>query len=101
MIHLGGLADVKVLSQLPGRHLPAAYGGGIDNAGTLTVINCTLSDNSATGAQGFGGGIYSYGCVAHRQHSVRKLFRQRGRHPQRRGTLMITDRPACRCLCNA
>jgi hypothetical protein len=35
----------------------AQFGGGISNAGTLTVSGCTLSGNSATD----GGGIYNYG----------------------------------------
>jgi parallel beta-helix repeat protein/predicted outer membrane repeat protein len=34
------------------------HGGGIASFGTLTVNNCTLAGNSATGD---GGGIYSYG----------------------------------------
>jgi hypothetical protein len=38
----------------------AAQGGGIANGGTLTVSNCTLSGNSATG---FGGGLVNYGSL--------------------------------------
>jgi CSLREA domain-containing protein len=38
----------------------ATYGGGIANAGVLAVTNCTLSNNSAvTSGQGFGGAIYT------------------------------------------
>lgn len=37
----------------------AHWGGGIWNQGTLTVINSTLSGNSATGSNGAGGGIYN------------------------------------------
>jgi uncharacterized repeat protein (TIGR01451 family) len=41
----------------------AAFGGGIYNAGTLTVTNSTISGNSATGLEirvgGAGGGIYN------------------------------------------
>jgi hypothetical protein len=36
-------------------HGMAATGGGIDNAGNLTVKDCTLADNQAVG--GLGGGI--------------------------------------------
>ena len=36
----------------------AASGGGIHNAGTLTLTNSTLSGNSADGS---GGGIYNLG----------------------------------------
>src|SRR5207244_12495534 len=36
---------------------PLQVGGGISNAGTLTVGNCTLTSNSAF--EGGGGGIYN------------------------------------------
>jgi hypothetical protein len=41
----------------------SAYsGGGLANfGGNLTLANCTLSGNSATGTYGFGGGVYSDG----------------------------------------
>jgi hypothetical protein len=39
------------------------YGGGIYNAGTLTVTNCTLSGNWASGFFGEGGGIYNVGTL--------------------------------------
>ena len=42
----------------------AGAGGGIySNYGTLTVTNCTLSGNSATGYLGSGGGIHSSGTL--------------------------------------
>jgi len=41
----------------------AASGGGIDNSGTLTVSNCTLTGNSATGYEGGGGGIFNSGTL--------------------------------------
>jgi predicted outer membrane repeat protein len=37
--------------------VPNVYGGGINNLGTLTVTDCTFSNNSASG----GGGIYNDG----------------------------------------
>ena len=46
-----------------------AVGGGIDNAGTLTVSNCTISGNIALGAVagsagvGYGGGIANFGTL--------------------------------------
>jgi Domain of unknown function (DUF4214) len=40
-----------------------SYGGGIYNAGTLTVSNCTLSNNGAAGEAGDGGGIYNKGTL--------------------------------------
>lgn len=36
-------------------------GGGIYNAGTLTLHNCTVSGNSTAYSPGFGGGIYNAG----------------------------------------
>ena len=41
----------------------ADIGGGIDNSGTLTLTNSTLSDNSAGGGGGLpaGGGLYNFG----------------------------------------
>ncbi len=45
----------------------AGFGGGIDNMGTLTVIDSTLSDNSASTSAleygGSGGGIYNGGTM--------------------------------------
>lgn len=42
------------------RGFTAFSGGGIDNLGTLTVVNSTISDNSAPRIfDGFGGGIYN------------------------------------------
>jgi hypothetical protein len=45
----------------------AGQGGGLENAGTLTVSNSTLSGNTASGtgsfAQGSGGGIYNFGTL--------------------------------------
>jgi protocatechuate 3,4-dioxygenase beta subunit len=38
-------------------------GGGIVNAGTLTVTNSTISGNSASGGQLYGGGIYNIGTL--------------------------------------
>jgi hypothetical protein len=35
----------------------SGWGGGIENYGTLTVMNSTLANNSATGGGGYGGGI--------------------------------------------
>lgn len=37
----------------------AAEGGGIDNLGTLSISNCSLSFNTATSTSSAGGGIYN------------------------------------------
>ncbi len=46
----------------------SSYGGGITNAGTLTVADCTISGNSAPGGSGEfgdgGGGIFNLGTLA-------------------------------------
>jgi streptogramin lyase len=51
------IADGQPAQPLPGYPSAAANGGGIYNAGTLTVLNSTLSGNSALND---GGGIYNY-----------------------------------------
>jgi predicted outer membrane repeat protein len=51
-INVGVTVNVSGLTIEKG-NANAIRGGGINNLGTLTVTNCTLSDNSAT----FGGGI--------------------------------------------
>ena len=44
--------------------LVGTVGGGIDNSGTLTVTDCTLSDNSADGLEvNSGGGIFNSGTL--------------------------------------
>jgi hypothetical protein len=48
------------------------FGGGIYNAGTLTVSQCTLSGNSAGG--GDGGGIYNTGTLTVSQSSLSGNF---------------------------
>ena len=63
----GAVIDVAVAepSALPGRRLPYAEadGGGIDNAGTLTVDRVVVADNRADGpvtSDADGAGIYSH-----------------------------------------
>jgi hypothetical protein len=48
----------------------AGEGGGIYNTGTLTVSQCTLSDNSASVLFGVGGGIYNRGTLTVSQCSL-------------------------------
>ena len=69
--------DANVQAQLAGLTITGGLdgsGGGIDNAGTLTVTNSTIANNSATdsyGGPGIGGGIYNAG------HAHRRRYRQR------------------------
>jgi hypothetical protein len=53
------------LSKVTVRNGLARYGGGIYNAGTLTINSSTLSRNSATPSSGHpeGGGIFNYGTL--------------------------------------
>ncbi len=48
------------LSELTLQNGTAGNGGGLDNAGTVTLTNCTLSGNTATN-NGLGGGIFNDG----------------------------------------
>jgi hypothetical protein len=49
-------------STLTGNSAPGGFGGGINNHGTLSVTNSTLTGNSAPG--GFGGGIRNHGTLS-------------------------------------
>jgi uncharacterized repeat protein (TIGR01451 family) len=52
-------------------HGKAGEGGGIYNAGTLTVQNCTLSSNTATGGMNTGGGgIHNDGALTVRNSTL-------------------------------
>jgi hypothetical protein len=59
-----------VNSTLSGNSAPSGFGGGIYNAanGTLTVTNSTFSGNSTT--SGFGGGIYNNGTTVNVTNST-------------------------------
>jgi len=48
---------------LSGNSASVLFGGGIYNCGTLTIANCTLEGNSAIGSNGYGGGIWSEGAL--------------------------------------
>jgi hypothetical protein len=62
IVVLGG-AQV-FLSKLTIRNGSASYGGGIYNAGTLGISDCTVSGNTASGFDASGGGIYNVGRLA-------------------------------------
>jgi len=51
------------LSGLTIQHGDAALGGGIDNSGTLTLNNSTVTQNQAQGMGTGGGGIYNSGIL--------------------------------------
>jgi hypothetical protein len=51
------------LSKLTIRNGSADVGGGINNSGTLTIANSTITGNSATGQQWGGGGIHNSGTL--------------------------------------
>lgn len=54
-------SDFSTISGLTIEDGNATDGGGIENGGTLTVVDCTLSDNEATSE---GGGIYNRGTLS-------------------------------------
>ena len=78
-INAGITAQLKSLTITRGYNLTSQKGGGIYNAGSLTVTDSTLSDNNAAGSDyywvkgndsvstplsAFGGGIYNDGVLA-------------------------------------
>jgi hypothetical protein len=65
----------------------ANRGGGIYNAGTLTVSQCSLSGNSAT----FGGGIYNLGTLTVSQSSLSDNSAGEGGGIRNLGTLMVSQ----------
>ncbi|WP_160115019.1 beta strand repeat-containing protein [Bryocella elongata] len=58
----GGTTVTLINTTITGNSAPGGLGGGILNGGKLTVINSTITGNSASGA-GSGGGIISSGTV--------------------------------------
>lgn len=56
------LSDLTIANGHVGPNTGFLGGGGIfNNFATLTIVNCTLSDNSVSGScQGFGGGIWNF-----------------------------------------
>jgi hypothetical protein len=59
-VDAGLTATISGLTIAYGNGGPGSLGGGISNAGTLTVTNSTISDNSAFGGGGiYNGGIYN------------------------------------------
>lgn len=61
VLEVGGVTlnvrDITIANGVAG--VPAGFGGGIRNSGTLNVVNSALADSSA----GFGGGIYNAGTL--------------------------------------
>ncbi len=60
------LVDTGVSATIAGLNIAdgnSTVGGGIDNAGTLTITDCTLSGNSATATTYAGGGIDNTGTL--------------------------------------
>jgi hypothetical protein len=60
VVNSGVTATLENLTISNGYGGTGGTGGGIDNKGTLTISNCTLSGNSALG----GGGIYNVGALS-------------------------------------
>jgi hypothetical protein len=59
------------LSNLTLKNGMAAHGGGVLNAGTLTINNCTITGNQANGRYGgFGAGIFNEGTASIRNSTL-------------------------------
>jgi len=72
----------------------ATVGGGIDNAGTLTVTNCTFNGNSAAGSSGSdgGGAIYNSGSLTVTNCTIaNNEAAEFGAGIRNDGTLSVTD----------
>jgi len=93
------------LSELTIRNGQALRGGGISNAGTLTITNCTISGSTSTWSRffaggGLGGGIYNTGTLTLTRSTVSGNTAQ-SFHPQslggqgggiyNTGSLVVTD----------
>ena len=67
LVHTGTTLHLKQLTVANGHvaDFPGAIGGGVFNAGTLTVSDTTFSDNGVvSGFIGIGGAIYSIGALS-------------------------------------
>ena len=68
-----------------------ADGGGINNQGTLTLTDSTVSGNTATGPYAYGGGIGSYGPLTLINSTVSGNTAGDGGGIWHEGTLTLTD----------
>jgi hypothetical protein len=68
-----------------------ADGGGINNQGTLTLTDSTVSGNTATGPYAYGGGIGSYGTLTLTNSTVSGNTAGAGGGIWNKGTLTLTD----------
>ncbi len=80
----GGLGDTLAVSQ--GKTLNV--GGGIENAGTLTLTGCTISGNSSTD---FGGGINNLGTLTVVNSTLSGNSSSTGGGIENGGTLTLTN----------
>ena len=56
---IGSTVEVRISGVHFKNGLARAYGGAIDNSGTLTLESCTFSGNRTTGTYAYGGAVYS------------------------------------------
>jgi hypothetical protein len=86
----GGLynAGTLTLTDCTIRNNGATYGGGLYNAGTLTLTNSTVHDNGATY---YGGGLYSYGTLTLTNSTISSNGATYGGGLYGGGTLFLTN----------
>jgi hypothetical protein len=83
----GATVSISGLSITNGYN-PSLFGGGIDNLGTLTVSDCTISGNTA---EGFGGGILNDGTLTVSHSTISGNSAYFGGGIGNGGTLTVTD----------
>ncbi len=72
----------------PGNNDPYKHGGGIENLGTLTINDCTVSGNFANDG---GGGITNAGTLTITASTINGNYTQWGGGIENLGTLTIND----------
>ena len=67
-----------------------SLGGGIYNAGTLTMSSCTVQGNAASGNYGHGGGVYNAGTLTMSSCTVQNNSAGSGQYDEG-GGLFLSD----------
>lgn len=60
-LNVAGLGTALLVESTIDQNQASLNGGGVSNAGTLTLLSSTVSHNRANGAAGGGGGIHNFG----------------------------------------
>jgi hypothetical protein len=79
------------LSDMTIQNGKAQFGGGINNAGTLTVKDCMITENTASSGDASGGGIYNNGAAMITGNTISGNNAHYGGGFFNEGTATITD----------